>query len=84
MNVTFGFLVTGKERVRKPLEVSTFFFEKGNDLFARCSVNTLVGDMTFPVSDESGFVHLNPDSEVAFANFGICRVRRGRVSPSEE
>ena len=23
---------------------------------------------------------LNPDSEVAFGNFGICRVRRGRVS----
>jgi hypothetical protein len=25
---------------------------------------------------------LNPDSEVAFANLGICRVRRGRVSTS--
>src|SRR6516164_10574644 len=53
VNVTFGFLVAGKKRVRKPLELSTFLFEKGNDLFARCSVNALVGNMTFPLSEKA-------------------------------
>ncbi len=48
VNVTLGFLITGKERVWKPLEMRTFFFEKGYDLSARCSVDALVGNMAFP------------------------------------
>ena len=53
MNVTLGFLITRKERARKPLEVRTFFFEKGYDLFARRTVDTLIGDMTFPLRQEA-------------------------------
>ena len=55
VNVAFGFLITGKERVRKPLEVSTFFFEKGDDLFTRRSVDALVSDLAFPVREKAVF-----------------------------
>jgi hypothetical protein len=57
VNVTLSFLMTGKERVRKPLEERPFFFEQGHDLFARCSVDALVGDMTIPSDRESGSLH---------------------------
>ena len=62
MNVTFGFLITGKKRVRKPLKVRTFFFEKGYDLFARGAVDVLVGDMTFPVRQKAVFFTQRPES----------------------
>ena len=55
VNVTFGFLVTGKERVRKPLEVRAFFFETGDDLFTRRSMDALVSDLAFPLLEKAVF-----------------------------
>ena len=49
MDVALGFLKTGKKRVGQWLQAGTFFFKEAQDLFARRAVDTLIGDLSFPL-----------------------------------
>ena len=42
--------------LRLPLLLSTFFFEKGYDLFTRRSVDALVSDLALPVREKAVFL----------------------------
>ena len=55
MDVALGFLKTGKQRVRQWLQVGAFFFKEAQNLFARRAVDTLIGDLSFPLLEKEVF-----------------------------